>query len=334
MRRCLLGLIGSIGCGDGATAGMKDASHDGFAGDGGDAGLPGWRALAPVGNGPRQETAVVPLDGKIYLIGGFAADLGVSDDVESYDPGTDSWQSVASLPEPVHHANAAAVDGKLYVTGALQGLEFSAIGNTWIYDPQADAWSAGASMPEGTERGAAAVGVIGSRLYVAGGFRNEAVADFSSYDTANDDWDTLPALPAARDHLVGAAIDDTFFAIGGRQLGIDDLRDRVDAYTPLDGVWKSRATMPTPRGGCAAGVVGGRVFVVGGEGNPTASTGVFSDNEAYDPATDTWQVFDPMPTPRHGTGAAGLDGALYVPGGATQQGFGAVDTNEAFVVGP
>jgi Kelch motif protein len=218
------------------------------------------------------------------------------------------------------------------VLGALQGSEFTAIGNTWIYEPKTDAWSSGTPMPEDTQRGAAAVGVVGTRVYVAGGSRNQTVADFSSYDTATDAWEPLPDLPQARNHLVGGVVDGVFFAIGGRQLGIDDLYDRVDAYAPIEGAWQTRASMPTARGGCAAGVVGNRIIVVGGEGNPATSTGVFAETEAYQAEMDMWQVFDPMPTPRHGTGAAGLDGVLYVPAGATQQGFGAVDTNEAFVL--
>ena len=36
-----------------------------------------------------------------------------------------------------------------------------------------------------------------------------------------------------------------------------------------------------------------------------------------------------MAVPRHGMGAATLDGDLIVPGGATKQGLGADDTVEA-----
>jgi hypothetical protein len=35
-----------------------------------------------------------------------------------------------------------------------------------------------------------------------------------------------------------------------------------------------------------------------------------------------------MPTPRHGMAAAAWNGALYVPGGATSAGFGAVAAHE------
>src|SRR5690606_14447067 len=90
-----------------------------------------------------------------------------------------------------------------------------------------------------------------------------------------------------------------------------------------------RAQMPTSRGGHVSGVVGGRIIVAGGEGNPEAGTmGVFAAVEAYDPAQDAWTALTPMRTPRHGTGAVGYQGALWVPGGASRIAFGAVDTVE------
>jgi N-acetylneuraminic acid mutarotase len=87
--------------------------------------------------------------------------------------------------------------------------------------------------------------------------------------------------------------------------------------------------MPTARGGTACGVIGDRLVVVGGEGNPApGSRGVFPQVEAYDAAANAWQTLAPMRTPRHGMGAAAWDGKLYVPGGANQQAFGAVATHE------
>ena len=88
--------------------------------------------------------------------------------------------------------------------------------------------------------------------------------------------------------------------------------------------------MLTARAGIAVSAVGDRVFAMGGEGNPYSPTGVFAQNEEYDPAADRWTSREPMPTPRHGTGAAIVDGTLFVPGGATVQNFGASAVNEAY----
>lgn len=62
--------------------------------------------------------------------------------VEAYDPDADSWRAVADLPQPMHHANLAAVAGELLLAGFLEGLTFEARGDVWAYDPSADAWSA------------------------------------------------------------------------------------------------------------------------------------------------------------------------------------------------
>jgi N-acetylneuraminic acid mutarotase len=74
----------------------------------------------------------------------------------------------------------------------------------------------------------------------------------------------------------------------------------------------------------AGAVLDGRLFVFGGEGSGMGS-GVFPNVEAYDPAADRWETLPAMSVPRHGFGAATLDGRIYLPGGATSQGFGPVD---------
>ena len=286
-----------------------------------------WQTLAPLAAGPRQETAVVALNGEIYVIGGFDGRRRIVPTVEAYDPENDRWRPVADLPEPLHHANAAVAGGKIYVLGFLTG-PFVADGRTLIYDPEADAWSVGQPMPPGTERGASAVAVLAGRIYVAGGLRSGAVDDFSVYDGASDSWGILPDLPAARDHLVGGGIAGLIYVAGGRGGAIDAVVGRLDVFDPATSRWSTQASMPTPRGGAASAVADGRLYVIGGEGNPAAASGVFAEVEAYDPETDHWTSLPAPPTPRHGTGAAALLGQIYVPGGATQQGFGAVATNE------
>jgi N-acetylneuraminic acid mutarotase len=159
--------------------------------------------------------------------------------------------------------------------------------------------------------------------------RGGPVADFSVYDPATDSWTILADLPAPLDHLAAAAVGGIFYVLGGRANGV--LSPAVRAFDPATNTWSRKADMPTARGGVAGAALGGKIYVIGGEGNPeSGSNGVFDDNEAYDPATDTWQVLAPIPVPRHGTGAAALDGRIIVPGGATLQGFGPVDTVEAF----
>lgn len=49
----------------------------------------------------------------------------------------------------------------------------------------------------------------------------------------------------------------------------------------------------------ASVMINNSIFVIGGEGNPAPnSNGVFSQNEGYDTATDTWKEYAPMDVPR------------------------------------
>lgn len=330
------GLAPACGGGDGTAtdARANDGTLVDTAGALVDGAAAGWSTAPPVLGGPVQETAVVAVDGRIHVIGGFApaSGGGVTDAVRIYDTATGGWSDGPTLPSPVHHATAVVHDGTIYLLGHLAGIGFEARGTVWALTPGVDTtWRERTAMPTGTERGSAIAGVVGARLVVTGGFRdNTALATTLAYDPALDAWDdALPDLPAARDHACGAAVDGVLHVVGGRDASITSVRATV--YALVDGAWVERAPMPTARGGTGCGLVGRELIVVGGEGNGDAPSGVFPQAEAYDVDAATWRTLAPMPAPRHGMGAAGWGDALYVPGGASTQGFGAVDTVEVLV---
>ncbi len=324
---------GVAGTGGGAATG-GGAGGSGGSGGGStssDAGPPVWFPLPSLPS-PRQETGVAALGNEIFVVGGFNGQGSMVPTVEAYDPVSSSWRDAGSLPIPLHHANVAAVNGKLYVVGAL-GNAFAALRVVYEYDPATRQWSSKTQLPAGTERGGGSVGVAGGNIYLAGGFRQgNAVADFSRYDPVADQHVALTALPAARDHLMGAMVGDLFFAIGGRRGGIAALDGRVDRFdvSRPDAGWSMAAPMLTARGGCSAGVSGTRIIVAGGEGNRSGpASNVFPHVEVFDTVANTWSDAGVMRTPRHGTGGAVLNGVFYVPGGATIEGFGATDLVEA-----
>jgi N-acetylneuraminic acid mutarotase len=90
-----------------------------------------------------------------------------------------------------------------------------------------------------------------------------------------------------------------------------------------------RKPLPTARSGHGAVLYRGKIFVMGGEG----SSRVFGQNEAYDPAGDSWEQYAPMLTPRHGLGAAAVGDAIYVAGGGVVMGGGIQSAvNESFTL--
>lgn len=314
-------------CGDDVAATI-DANTDAAAGSCDFAA--GWSTAPSVKGGAIQETAVVALDGKIYVLGGFDASIAVVSAVRIFDTASCSWSDGPPLPKAVHHANAAVADDTIYVLGAIQGTSFTALGDVWAWKPSSEtAWSTKAVMPAGSERGAAVAGTIAGKIYVAGGLRGSAQPTLSAYDVASNTWDTaLPPLSGSVDHACGGVVGGKLYVIGGRSASITPASQAVFEYTP-GGAWQSRWAMPTPRGGTACGVTADRIFVTGGEGNAAVASGVFSQVEVYNVAADQWTSYPNMKTPRHGTGGAVWNGVLYIPGGASKQSFGAVDTHEA-----
>ena len=236
--------------------------------------------LAPLASGSRQETAVVAFQGEIVVIGGFDGHGQVSNLVEAYAPATNSWRRLPDIPTAMHHANAAVVGDRIYVVGFLTGANFAADGRIYVLEAGADRWELAGTMPEGKQRGSSGVAVIDGKIYLAGGLRNGAVTDFSRFDPATGNWEDLPPVPWARDHMVAGAIGGKFVLAGGRGGAITSITGRVDIFDPATGAWATGAQMLTPREGTAGAVLGGKLYVFGGEGNAVMASGVFQHAEA------------------------------------------------------
>lgn len=272
----------------------------------------------------RQEHAVVALGGEVYVIGGFTPMATAT--VEAFNPSSETWRSVAPFPVVLNHANAASVNGLIYVAGFYLGGSFSnADARVYAYDPALDAWSERSAMPAGTGRASGCVASFEGKVYVFGGARAATVSDASVYDVATDAWRVLPPLPEPREHCLAGEVGGTLYIASGRAGGITGFQPNTWAFNPRTDTYAARAPIPTPRGGAAGAVLGGRLHVFGGEGNPAGGLGVFTNVDAYEPATDTWQALPAMLTPRHGFGAAETGGRIYLPGGAVVQGFGAAN---------
>jgi hypothetical protein len=95
----------------------------------------------------------------------------------------------------LNHAVAAAYRGDLYVMGgyaSMTGLS-GAVARLYRYHPARDRWSRLADAP--SARAAHALGVIGGRLYVAGGARDGRPLDnFEIYDFSRRRWSRGPRM--------------------------------------------------------------------------------------------------------------------------------------------
>jgi N-acetylneuraminic acid mutarotase len=111
-------------------------------------------------------------------------------------------------------------------------------------------------------------------------------------------------------------VNGKIYVFGGSN-NDDSTDSKALEYDPKTDTWTKKADMPTSRFLAAAGVVNGKIYVIGGgeEWNDQWDWPVFSAVEEYDPAMDTWTKKTDMPTARDGLSASVLDGKIYAIGG-------------------
>ncbi len=171
-------------------------------------------------------------------------------------------------------------------------------------------WTTKAPMPSG--RAAAATGVIGGKIYVAGGSPGFGAVSTSLYvfDPGTNSWGQKASTLTPLYQQAGAVVNGILYAAGGTN-GFNQSAI-LEAYDPAANSWSFKASMHTARVYPAAAVVNGILYVVGGHAGGGSALGTL---EAYDPASNSWTSRAPMPTPRGHPAAAAVNGLLYAVGG-------------------
>jgi len=280
-------------------------------------------AFAKVGLG------VVAVEGKIYAIGGSTAveshRYGFSALNEVYDPMTNTWTTLASMPTPRRDFAIVAYQNKIYCIGGIVGAKpmdewglfySSVLSNVVeVYDIATNSWSTVASFPYNASRIQAAV--VDDYIFVLLG------SHLLRYDPLTDLWvenAQMPVVPSSsssghRPYPVLFVMDGTLVVTGEFFSG-----PKVLVYDPKKDVWSDEATGPLVfcdgRGLVTSGVYAPqRVYFLGSA--PGSTFREVLTNQAYDFTDNTWTIGEAMPTPRLDFGAAIVDDILYIIGGYT-----------------
>ena len=227
----------------------------------------------------------------------------------------DNWEQKARMLNPKWTTAVAVVDGKIYAVGGTN--DQAGLSTVEAYDPVADKWTVKAPMP--TPRLRHAVCVVNGKIYAIGGTPhnqgNDVLAAVEEYDPATDTWTKKSDMPTARHLLSLSVVDGKIYAIGGSKgsIGCCSLdTGPVEVYDPGTNTWVKKPNMPAPRGGHAAGVVRGKIYLVGGGGGGKYVSAV----SEYDPATGTWEEKADIPTKRSVLAASVVNNKIYAIGGA------------------
>jgi N-acetylneuraminic acid mutarotase len=258
-----------------------------------------WVKAAPFPE-PEEELYAVTVNNKMYVIGGFGyMPFGNPPGlVYEYDATSDKWTKKKILPQRVHHQAQAVANNKIYVFGGCKMGIFGtdAVTNVWEYDPATDNYRAMAPIPG--PRCSAVAATVGNKIYLIGGiepFENGKGSRISGrnqvFDPGANTWgpSDLSPMPTTRNHAFVGVVNNKVYVIGGRQ---------------------------------AAGMIpySSRIYIGGGEWISREVMASFRALEAYDPATDTWQLLPALPGAVHGNAMSFIGNRLHNVSGKMENG--------------
>ena len=276
--------------------------------------------------GPRTEVTGTAWDGRIVAVGGLDTAGGAMENVDVYDPGTDTWTRGPDLPEALHHTAVAVLDGRVHVVGgyAIRGGSWVAVAEVWSLGVGEDAWRE--EPPLATPRGALAVAATGDRLVAIGGVGPDGAVLTATEILASGAgaWEPGPELATAREHLAATAVGNAVYAIAGRAGGFATNRDSVEVLR--DGAWHDAGRLHHSRGGIGAATVEGVPCVTGGE----EDAGTIGSVECL--VDGNWEVVAELEVARHGLVVAAIDGRLHVIGGGPEPRLTVSDVHEVVPV--
>lgn len=183
-----------------------------------------WSTMAPM-HRERCRFALCVARGHLYAVGGVGevGNDGEDDDdsgqqCERYDPRTDAWVPVTSLPGSRTQHAGASWGPYLFVSGGLDGD--SVLQTLLRYDTRTDVWEA--MTPMRVPRADHSMVCYADQLYLVGGWYEDSatggrvlVDAVEVYDIASNTWAEATIVPTPRYHTGVAVLGSWLYTVGG-----------------------------------------------------------------------------------------------------------------------
>jgi hypothetical protein len=288
----------------------------------------GKRTLVPKGTCPTPWTLVadMPLDLEgaagasngtfFYSAGGYSFSTGETlNSMYRYDPGSDTWDTMASMPQAVAMGTAVyySPTNKIYVFGGADFNSGDNFNTTQIYDIAANSWTTGANMPDVRSFSAGGYVSATGKIYILSGYNtgfvDSAQPNTWEYDPVANTWTDLTATlpyPHPAGGFAFGVINAKLYTAGGRDANNLLINDTWE-FDPVAQTYTQKANMPGSQPNIPGSAVALDALFSFGGGNPflasvpaSAANSVTdtrspSTNKAALPSTKTAPVrsFDP-----------------------------------------
>ncbi len=231
--------------------------------------------------------------GFVWVIGSFKTNSFPreipEENVWLYSPSLDTWIKGPEIPENRRRGGAGLVvykDVFYLIGGNTIGHDGGYVNWFDSYNPKTNTWTI---LPNASqERDHFHAGVIGNKLYAAGGRKSGGeggvfaplvgVVDTYNFDTKK--WSVLKDdLPTPRAAPGIATFNGELFVMGGEGEHTGPAYKLVEAYNPLTQSWSRKADMHYPRHGTQTIVSGNGIYIAAG--SPKRGGGEQLNMEVY-----------------------------------------------------
>jgi hypothetical protein len=249
---------------------------------------------------PSGETVV--LDNKIYIIGG--------DPTLVYDPKTDVWTTLASIPTPRTSPLVAVYQGKIYcISGHVENynsvIVYRYVNTVEAYDPINDSWSKKVAVPIAVESviPPIQIGVVDDQLFAIG-----LNGELYQYSPSADKWSSKASLSVEATYMQVYALNNQLFVIT-KNGEITEMH----MYNPVLNIWTKKANPPLTVYSFVI-VVDDKILGGHSQSNPHTNWPELGLS-IYDSTTDIWSEANPSPPVRrfHHSQSVGVTSGIYAP---------------------
>lgn len=249
-----------------------------------------------------SSTAVI--GNRLYIIGGEDSAGHDTNTLWEWNESTDTWTIKSPLPNfPLGtpnlsaQAGAAVIGNIIYLAGGttieVETVSTPTYGNAlWDWNQALNSWSQDTSFPAVGNRGRMwpAVGSIGNKIYVVGGYTLGSiftsfpyVADtLYEWDQGSGTWSVKAPLPSARYFAGCCTIGTKLYVVGGSDGTIPFNSGPLFEWDQATNTWSAKSAMPS----LFNSSVYNSVVAIG----TTIYAGGYA--ASWDQLTDTWTLLD------------------------------------------
>ena len=257
----------------------------------------------------------VEVDETVYVGGGFAYKQEDDYTVMAYSiMQSCKWHTLP--PYSARWFAMTTINNKLILVGGYH--DDSAVDQLGVWKTDSNQWTRPfPAMP--TPRSSPSVTSYKHWLVVAGGFRKSSLSTIEVLDIDNKQWSTAPSTPIPWQCMKSTIIGDTWYLMGGVQVG----RDTSDVYSvslealvshsasDSSKIWNKIAPLNSDSSSPLS--LGGSLLALGGY---DIKEGCYvSTILRYVPETNTWVPVGELPHPLQGCTCIMTAGRLHVFGG-------------------